>query len=105
MSLSPASAFALASALAMPSLTKVKTGPMASLGAHALRAPGQYRERCPVGPCIGYLGHPFQKQALRDGERSTFPACKQRRVGVQSEVVTSILMLERHYPHVMEKLV
>jgi hypothetical protein len=57
-----------------------------------------------VRGCNGYLGHPFKKYALRDGERSTFPACKQRWVGVHSDVVTSILMLERHYAHVMEKL-
>src|SRR5438132_132164 len=39
--------------------------------------------------CTGYLGHPFKKQALRDGERTSFPACKHGRVGVQSEVVNS----------------
>jgi hypothetical protein len=37
-------------------------------------------------------------------KRSSSPACKHRRVGVQSEVVNSIFMLERHYSHVMEKL-
>jgi hypothetical protein len=39
------------------------------------------------------LGSSVQKQARRDGERSASPACKPRRVGVQSEVVTSLLML------------
>jgi hypothetical protein len=34
----------------------------------------------------------------------SFPACKHRKVGVQSEVVNSILMLEQRYFHVMEKL-
>ena len=34
----------------------------------------------------------------------SFPACKQGRVGVPSDVVTSILLLERYYAHVMEKL-
>src|SRR5947209_14085031 len=43
------------------------------------------------------LGSSVQKQDLRDGEESTSPACKQRRVGVQSDVVTSIRMLERRY--------
>jgi len=54
--------------------------------------------------CIGYLDHPFKKQARPDGERTPFPACKHRRVGVESDVVTSILMLARHYSHGMEKL-
>jgi hypothetical protein len=65
----------------------------------------------PAGPqdtqeqgCTGYLGHPFKKQAFRDGERSASPACKNRRVGVQSEVVNSMLMLEQQNLHVMEKL-
>jgi hypothetical protein len=44
--------------------------------------------------CTGYLGHPFKKQALRDGERTSFPACKHGRVGVQSEVVNSLFMLD-----------
>ncbi len=39
------------------------------------------------------LGSSVQKQVHRDGERSASPACKPRRVGVQSEVVTSLLML------------
>jgi len=50
------------------------------------------------------LGSSVQKQALRDGERSPFPACKHSRVGVESNVVNSILMLEQRYFHVMEKL-
>jgi hypothetical protein len=50
------------------------------------------------------LGSSVQNHALRDGERSPSPACKHRRVGVQSEVVTSILMLEQRYSQVMEKL-
>jgi hypothetical protein len=45
-----------------------------------------------------------QKQALGDGQSSSSPACKHRKVGVQSDVVTSILMLERRYSHLMEKL-
>ena len=45
-----------------------------------------------------------QKQVLGDGQSSSSPACKHRRVGVQSDVVTSILMLERRYSHLMEKL-
>jgi len=45
-----------------------------------------------------------QKQARRDGEKSPSPACQQRRVGVPSDVVTSILMLERRYSQMMEKL-
>src|SRR5947209_2833715 len=40
--------------------------------------------------CTGYLDHPFKKQALREGERCLSPACKHRRVGVPSKVVTSI---------------
>ena len=54
--------------------------------------------------CTGYLVHPFEKQALRDGERSVSPACKYRKVGVESAVVDSILLLERHISHGMEKL-
>ena len=34
------------------------------------------------------------KKALRDGERLPSTACKHRRVGVQSEIVNSILMHE-----------
>lgn len=45
-----------------------------------------------------------QNQARRGGERATFPACKHRRVGVQSEVVDSMLMLERGYSYMMEQL-
>ena len=39
------------------------------------------------------LGSSVQKQALREGERTPFPACKHRRVGVESDVVNSRLML------------
>ena len=49
------------------------------------------------------LGSSVQKQARRDGETNPFTACKHRRVGVESDVVNSILMLERQYTHVMEK--
>jgi pyruvate/2-oxoglutarate dehydrogenase complex dihydrolipoamide dehydrogenase (E3) component len=49
------------------------------------------------------LGSSVQKQARRDGERSPSPACKHRRVGGQSDVVTGLLMLEQRYSHVMEK--
>jgi hypothetical protein len=52
--------------------------------------------------CTGYLGHPFKKPFER--ENSPNPTFKHRRVGVQSDVVNSILMLERQYSHVMEKL-
>jgi len=44
------------------------------------------------------------KIALGDGPNSSSPTCKHRQVGVQSDIVTSILMLERRYSHVMEKL-
>ena len=50
------------------------------------------------------LGSSVQKQALRDGERNPFPACKHRQVGVESDVVTSILMLGQRYSHMMETL-
>jgi hypothetical protein len=50
------------------------------------------------------LGSSVQKQALRDGEGSSSPACKHRRVGVQSDIVDSILMLERRYSYTMEQL-
>ena len=53
------------------------------------------RNECNAKSLYWLLGSSVQKQALRDGERSSSPACKHRRVGVQSEVVTSILMLER----------
>ncbi len=43
-----------------------------------------------------------QKQAYRDGERSPSPACRYRRVGVESDVVTSMLMLDQRQSHVME---
>jgi hypothetical protein len=48
------------------------------------------------------LGSSVQKQARRDGVEFSSPACKPRRVGVESDGVTSILMLERRYTHVME---
>jgi hypothetical protein len=44
------------------------------------------------------------KPGTSNRERSPSPACKHRSVGVQSEVVNSIFMLERRYSHVMEKL-
>src|SRR5215469_18570122 len=50
------------------------------------------------------LGASVQKQALRDGERNPFSACTHRRVGVESDLVYSILMIEQCYFHVMEKL-
>ncbi len=50
------------------------------------------------------LSTSVQNPAHRDRERSPSPACKHRRVGVQSEVVNSIFMLERRDAHVMEKL-
>jgi hypothetical protein len=50
------------------------------------------------------LSTSVQNPAYRDRERSPSPACKHRRVGVQSEVVNSIFMLERRDSHVMEKL-
>ena len=36
--------------------------------------------------------------------RCTTPACKHRKVGVPSDVVNSMLMLDRRHSHVMEKL-
>ena|GEM_PF-5901454 len=56
------------------------------------------------GSVYWLLGSSVQKQARPDGERSSFPACKHRRVGVVSDVVDSILMLEQRYFHMMEKL-
>src|SRR5436190_17817633 len=50
------------------------------------------------------LGSSVQKQALRDGERSSSPACKQRRVDVKSDVINSVLMLDQRHSHMMEKL-
>jgi transposase len=50
------------------------------------------------------LGSSVQKLALQDGERSSSPTCKHRRVGVESGVVDSILMLEQRHSHVMEKM-
>jgi hypothetical protein len=50
------------------------------------------------------LGSSVQNLERRDGEQSTSPACKPWKVGVQSDVVDSILMLEQRYFHVMEKL-
>src|SRR5215510_10910514 len=55
-------------------------------------------------PCCYYwlywlLGSSVQRLALRDGERSVFLVCKQRKVGVQSDVVDSILMLEQRCFH------
>jgi hypothetical protein len=38
--------------------------------------------------CTGYLAHPFKNTPLR--ENSPTPPCKQRRVGVQSDLVNSI---------------
>jgi len=59
---------------------------------------------CPADLVYWLLSSSVQKQALRDGERNPFPACKHRRVGVESDVVNSILMLGQRYFHVMEKL-
>jgi hypothetical protein len=50
------------------------------------------------------LGSSVQKLALQEGERSSSPTCKHRRVGVESDVVDSILMLEQRHFHVMEKI-
>jgi hypothetical protein len=52
------------------------------------------------------LDHPFKKCPVRRRKifLSSFPACKQRRVGVQSDVVTRVLMLERQYSQMMEEL-
>jgi hypothetical protein len=58
----------------------------------------------PLHTLYWLLGLSVQKQALRDGERNPFPACKHRRVSVESDVVNSILMLGQRYFHVMEKL-
>src|SRR2546423_7643593 len=57
-----------------------------------------------LGPLYWLLGSSVQKQALRDGERSAFPACKHSRGDVESDVVNSILMLEHRSFHMMEKL-
>ena len=43
-------------------------------------------------PCTGYLGHPFKNMDFETENDHLSPACKHRRVGVQSEVVISILM-------------
>lgn len=48
------------------------------------------------------LGSSIPKQALQNWERSPSLACKQRQVGVHSEVITRILMHERRYSHVRE---
>jgi hypothetical protein len=45
-------------------------------------------------PCMGYLDHPFKNRHVETEKDLLFPACKPRRVGVQSDVVNSILMLE-----------
>jgi len=49
------------------------------------------------------LGSSVQKLALGDGQNSSSPTCKHRRVGVQSEIVNSIFLLERRDSHMMEK--
>ena len=55
----------------------------------------RYRELLPVvDPCIGYLGHPFKNKPF-ETEKDRHP-CLQTQTGcVQSDVVTSIRMLER----------
>ncbi len=70
---------------------------------HAARATPTHRGE-PAAPLYWLLGSSVQKQAVRDGEGSSSPACKHRRVGVQSDIVDSILMLERRYSYVMEQL-
>jgi hypothetical protein len=50
------------------------------------------------------LGSSVQKQAHQDGKRNPFPACKHRRVCVESDVVTSILMFGQRYSQGREKL-
>ena len=46
------------------------------------------------GTCIGYLDYLFKNRHVETEKDLLFPACKPRRVGVQSDVVNSILMLE-----------
>src|SRR5215469_1138957 len=50
------------------------------------------------------LGSSVQNHGLGDLERSSSPACKHRRVGVESDVVDSIFMLAQRQLHVMEKI-
>src|SRR5215467_7728532 len=63
-----------------------------------------------LGPCIGYLGHPFKNKPFKTDNvchsclpPKGGPSDKHRRVGVESDVVTSRLMLERRDFDVMEK--
>ncbi len=44
------------------------------------------------------------KTGTSRGRKISIPACKHSRVGVQSEVITSLLMLKQRYFHVREKL-
>ncbi len=46
------------------------------------------------GTCISYLDYLFKNRHVETEQDLLFPACKPRRVGVQSDVVNSILMLE-----------
>jgi len=55
---------------------------------------GKRQQVCHDVPCIGYLDHPFKNRHVETEKDLLFPACKLRRVGVQSDVVNSILMLE-----------
>jgi hypothetical protein len=58
-----------------------------------------YNARAEITRLYWLLGSSVQNQALRDGERSPFPACQHRRVGLQSDVINSMLMLERRSSH------
>jgi len=57
-----------------------------------------------IHPVYWLLGSSVQKQAHQDGKRNPFPACKHRRVCVESDVVTSILMFGQRYSQGREKL-
>ena len=62
-------------------------------------------ENSDISPCNGYLGHSFKNRHIeKEKDLPLLPANIGRRVSVQSEVVTSLLMLKQRYFHAMEKL-
>src|SRR5215469_9802923 len=46
-----------------------------------------------------------KKEPFKTANDHLSPGCKHRRVGVQSEIVDSLLLLEKRHIHVMEKIV